>query len=59
MQLSHRKTIRNGLLSVVCLYLLVPTTFAAAEKVPVSDGQKATVEGTAAPGMATWSRSST
>ncbi len=47
MKVSGGTTTRNGLLSVVCLCLLVATTFAAAaEKVPRSHGQKATVTGT-------------
>jgi len=47
MKVSGRPTIYNGLLSVVCLCLLVATTFAAAaEKWPGSHGQKATVTGT-------------
>ncbi len=46
MKLSGRKTIRHALLSAVCLCLLAAMTFAAAVKGPISDGQKATVEGT-------------
>ena len=45
MKLSGRKTIRHALLSTVCLCLLAAMTFAAAVKGPISDGQKATVEG--------------
>jgi hypothetical protein len=47
MRVSCGTTIRNELLSVVCLCLPVATTFtAAAEKGPSSHGHKATVKGT-------------
>jgi outer membrane protein OmpA-like peptidoglycan-associated protein len=46
MKVSGGTTIRNGLLSVVCLCLLVATAFAAADKAPSGHGQKATVTGT-------------
>src|SRR5271165_5391902 len=47
MKVSGGPTIHNGLLSVVCLCLLVATTFAAAAtKGQTSNGQKATVTGT-------------
>jgi outer membrane protein OmpA-like peptidoglycan-associated protein len=47
MKVSSGTTIRNRRLSIVCLFLLVATTFAAAaEKGPSSHGQKATVKGT-------------
>ena len=46
MQLNGRKVIRHALLSAVCVCLLATMTFAAAVKGPISDGQKAKVEGT-------------
>jgi len=46
MQLSAGKNIRHAFLSVLCLCLLATMTFAAAVKGPISDGQKAKVEGT-------------
>src|SRR5271165_6461496 len=46
MKLSGRNTICHALLSAVCVCLLAAMTFAGAVKGPVSNGRKATVEGT-------------